>query len=62
MENHALPGYISEKLLFAFLGGCLPIYYGTREVFDVFNADAFVFWDIEDQNKAMELAAGANLG
>jgi hypothetical protein len=28
----------------AFLGGCLPIYYGTEEVFDVFNRDAFLFY------------------
>lgn len=43
MENRALEGYMTEKLANAFLGGCLPIYYGTKEVFDVFHEDAFTF-------------------
>jgi hypothetical protein len=57
LENHALPGYITEKLLFGYLGGCLPIYYGTREVFNIFNADSFVFWDVENPHTAMQQIA-----
>ena len=30
MENHNTPGYVSEKLLLAFLWGGIPIYYGAR--------------------------------
>ena len=41
-------GYISEKLLMAFLGGCLPIYWGTREVFEIFNKDAFIFYNFDN--------------
>jgi hypothetical protein len=44
MENAAVSGYITEKIVWAFLGGCLPIYWGTQEVLDVFNADAFLFY------------------
>ena len=29
MENMKVDGYISEKILNAFLGGCIPIYYGA---------------------------------
>jgi hypothetical protein len=37
MENSISPGYITEKILNAFLGGCVPIYYGPEDVFDIFN-------------------------
>jgi hypothetical protein len=46
MENDAVQGYITEKIIMAFLGGCVPIYYGTEDVFDIFNHDAFVFYNI----------------
>ena len=45
MENNRKDGYISEKLLWAYLGGCLPIFWGTPEVFDVFNRDSFLYYD-----------------
>lgn len=48
MENNAEVGYISEKLLMAFLGGCLPIYWGTTEVFEIFNKDAFLFYNFDN--------------
>ena len=37
MENSNMPGYITEKILTAFLVGSIPIYYGTREIFEIFN-------------------------
>ena len=43
----------SEKIVWAFLGGCLPIYWGTKEVFDVFNRDAFLFYE-PGQTKSLE--------
>ena len=49
MENSITPNYLSEKIIMAFLAGCIPIYYGSREVFDVFNRKAFVFWDPADE-------------
>jgi hypothetical protein len=53
MENSNQPGYISEKLLMAFLGGCLPIYWGTEEVLEVFNPEAFIFYDVENPQSAL---------
>jgi hypothetical protein len=46
--------YISEKLFIAFVSGVIPIYYGTTEVFDVFNKDAFVYWDMADPQKSLD--------
>jgi hypothetical protein len=54
MENRAYSGYITEKLLDAFFGGCLPIYYGTQEVFDIFNPNAFLFYDIENPQPVLD--------
>jgi hypothetical protein len=54
MENSVAPGYITEKILTAFLGGCIPIYYGTEEVFDVFNHNAFVFYNVSSPLLALE--------
>jgi hypothetical protein len=44
MENKDAGQYITEKIVWAFLGGCLPIYWGTQEIFDIFNRDAFLFY------------------
>ena len=46
MENDAIDGYITEKIIMGFLGGCLPIYYGTDEIFDIFNRESFVFYNV----------------
>jgi len=54
MENTKSDGYITEKLLHGLLGGCLPIYYGTREVYDLFRSDAFVYYDIDDPEPAID--------
>ena len=45
LENQYQPGYITEKIVLAFWAGCIPIYYGTEEVFDIFNPRAFVYYD-----------------
>jgi len=55
MENANVAGYITEKLLNAFAAGSIPIYYGTRDVFKVFNKHAFVFYDINDPRPALAL-------
>jgi hypothetical protein len=54
MENTKHPGYISEKIFMGFQAGCLPIYYGTKEVFEVFNADSFVYWDPGNPDTGLE--------
>ena len=44
--GRAVTGYVSEKILNAFFAGGIPIYYGSLEVFDIFNKRAFVYFDI----------------
>ena len=53
MENTKLSGYITEKIILAYMGGCIPIYWGTNDVFDVFHKDSFVYYDIENPNEAL---------
>jgi hypothetical protein len=50
--NHA--AYITEKILMAFIGGCIPIYYGASGVFDIFNEKAFIFYNISDPQPALD--------
>jgi hypothetical protein len=52
-ENSKSEGYISEKLLLAFLGGCLPIYWGSEEVLEVFDRRSFVYWDDANPHAAL---------
>lgn len=42
MENTNVPGYITEKIMNAYSGGAIPIYWGTSEVNEFFNKDSFV--------------------
>ncbi len=54
MENTNQRGYISEKILNAFMGGTVPIYYGTEDVFEVFNRAAFIYFDIKNPEGAFK--------
>lgn len=53
MENADAPGYISEKILDAWLAGSVPIYFGSRFVFEIFNPKAFVFFDLAIPQQAL---------
>jgi len=53
MENTKKKGYITEKILNAFLGGTVPIYHGTEDVFDIFNKNAFVYFNESDPTVAL---------
>ena len=57
MENVKSPGYITEKILDAFMSGAIPIYYGTTQIFDIFNPKAFIFYDIDNPQKALDRIA-----
>jgi len=57
MENSVGDGYISEKIINAFLGGAVPIWYGTREIFSIFNERAFVYYDVQDPQPALQRVA-----
>jgi len=54
MENTNQHGYISEKILNAFMGGTVPIYYGTEDVFQVFNRAAFIYFDAKNPESTFE--------
>mmetsp|Transcript_7023 Transcript_7023/g.15523 ORF Transcript_7023/g.15523 Transcript_7023/m.15523 type:complete len:121 (+) Transcript_7023:1-363(+) len=53
MENNDAPGYVSEKILHAFLSGTVPIYFGSRFVFEIFNPKAFIFYDPTKPEQAL---------
>jgi hypothetical protein len=54
MENTDIEGYVTEKILAAFLGGTVPIYSGSREVLDVFNHEAFIYLNPSDPQAAVK--------
>jgi hypothetical protein len=39
----------------AFMAGCVPIWYGTTDVWDIFHKDAFLFVDAENPEAINEL-------
>ena len=41
-ENESYPGYTTEKILEAFLAGCIPVYWGNPEIALEFNEKAFI--------------------
>ena len=47
-ENTNRAGYVTEKILNAFIGGTVPIYFGTTEVSLIFNTKAFIHYDVEN--------------
>jgi len=56
MENQKVPGYISEKIVFAYLGGCIPIYFGDKKkIFDVFNPKSLIFHNVIEKNSTQKL-------
>jgi hypothetical protein len=60
LEHEYSPGYITEKILNAFLAGCLPIYYGTKEIFNFFNRDAFIFYDPNNPQPTIDVVQKLN--
>jgi hypothetical protein len=54
MENSRTERYISEKILVAFLAGCIPVYWGSDEVYEVFNRHAFIMYNPEDPGPALQ--------
>lgn len=54
MENEAYDGYVTEKLANAFMGLTVPVYFGSRDVFKVFNKESFVFYDPEAPQAALD--------
>jgi len=57
LENTKADGYISEKILNAFLSGTIPIWYGTTDIFTIFNRRAFIYYDIDNPKAALDQVA-----
>ena len=57
MENKKHPGFISEKILNSFLSGSIPIWYGSTEIFSIFNRKSFIYYDIDDPKAAVNKIA-----
>ena len=54
-ENSSYPGYVTEKLYEAYMGGAIPIYWGSPTVECDFNTKAFLNWhDYQDDDAFME--------
>jgi hypothetical protein len=54
IENHRAPHHWTEKLADAFLGGCLPIYFGCPNVFDYFPEDSLIAIGLDDFDASLE--------
>ena len=57
MESIKSPGYITDKIMNAFMAGAIPIYYGTTQIFGIFNPKAFIFYDIDNPQLAIDRIA-----
>ncbi|MEI8305718.1 MAG: glycosyltransferase family 10 [Chloroflexales bacterium] len=44
-ENENVAGYVTEKLVNAYLAGCVPLYSGTEDAFEMFNKASLVYID-----------------
>jgi len=43
MENSNEDGYITEKIMNVYIGGAIPIYWGTSKIKEIFNQDSFIY-------------------
>lgn len=54
MEDASIGGYITERIVDGFLSGTVPIYYGSPQVMDIFNPKAFIYYDINKPQAAID--------
>ena len=53
-ENNVVGGYITEKIINAYLAGCIPIYRGHSDIYMYFNKGSFI--DAADFDTLNDLA------
>ena len=55
-ENSGVLNYHTEKPFNAFFADAVPVYYGGVDgsLFDIFNRDAFIYWDPKNPQPALE--------
>jgi hypothetical protein len=53
-ENSDATGYVTEKLFEAFMGGCIPVYWGSDNNPEpgIINPEAVIFWNSKGNNEA----------
>ena len=54
-ENANVSYYHTEKIINAFAAGSVPIYWGSDTIFNIFNKDAFIFFDKDNHQKTLEM-------
>ena len=54
MEDVIIPGFITERIVDGFMSGTVPIYYGPPQIFDIFNAKSFIYYDINNPHEALD--------
>jgi hypothetical protein len=54
IENCAHPDYWTEKIADSFLAGTVPFYYGCPNIMDFFPAEALVWIDLANPDKAID--------
>jgi hypothetical protein len=54
MEDANIFGLITERIIDGFMSGTVPIYYGTKEIFEIFNFKAFIYFDINNHKEALD--------
>lgn len=59
MENEKDEWYFTEKVLNAFANKCIPIYYGSPKILDIFNKDGIIY--VEDINNIENIIDNLNL-
>jgi hypothetical protein len=53
MEHDHADGYVTEKVLLAFQAGCIPIFHGPDAILEIFNENAFIFYNTSDPAPAL---------
>ena len=51
MENKKLDGYVTEKIINAYFSGCVPIWYGSDTIFEIFNPKSFIFYNVSNSGE-----------
>jgi len=54
MDKVISKGFVTEKIVNAFMSGAIPIYWGSKEVFELFNKDAFIYYDINNPQPSLD--------
>lgn len=54
-ENCKKPAYVTEKILNAYMAGCIPIYWGSLEALEWFNPKSFLFLENESTEAMQRL-------